>query len=624
MSRTRALLAVGYWLLATACATIPRGSSTLSEENIREYAALLRMADSRTLDTAVLDRGLASSSVAVQVEAARAIGQIGRAAAARRIPALRQLLRGTSVPTAAQAAYSLGLLRDTASTADLVEALTWSAPVSRDAAWALGQLGNAARGAIVDALARGHLDPGTRVQLLLAAAKLSPVPAQSVIAYFDDEHPSVVWAAAYAISRTRTVAGLGALWALGDSLVANRPARPGSDTVAASFAGERGAFVDPESAPYRIRAEIARVLVRSVAGDSLASRAIPSLARYARDSHPHVRINALRSLGSYGARARTHVVAGARDADANVRIAAAQSLATTRDSADVPWQELWAVDTGFTYRRSLLEAALRFGVELPAVASWAGDADWRRRAAVAAAAAGAPGGEQSLRIAEPLLADSDARVRAAALSGIASDTSRITPRVRELLNLAAADSDRMVAERARAVLSRRPENESETPAPVRELSWYVDVVRTIVAPALAGRPARVTFTTVRGPIVLELFGAEAPLTVRNFLDLARGGTFRGTRFHRVVPNFVAQDGDPRGDGTGGPGYSIRDELNPHRYDRGVLGMALSGPDTGGSQWFITHSPQPHLDGGYTVFGRVISGFGALDRIVEGDLLLHVR
>ena len=623
-NKPRALLAVGCSLLATACATVPAGTPILSEEHVREYATLLRMADSRALDTTVVDRGLASTSVAVQAEAARAIGQVGRTAAAPRIAALRPLLRGTSAAVGAQAAYSLGLLRDTASVADLVEALTWSAPVSREAAWALGQLGNAARGAIVDALARGHDDPGTRAQLLLAAAKLSPVPAQSVIEYFDDEHPSVVWAAAYVISRMRAVAGLSALWALGDSLVANRPVRPGFDALASSFDASDGAFIDPESAPYRIRAEIARVLTRSVAGDSLASRAIPSLAQYARDPHPHVRINALRSLGSYGARARNHVVAGARDADANVRIAAAQSLAAVRDSASVPWDKLWSVDTGFTFRRSLLEAALRFGVELPALSAWATHAEWRMRSAVASAAGGAPTGEQSLRIAEPLLADRDARVRAAALSGIASDTSRITPRVRELLNLAAADPDRMVAERARAMLTRRAEDESETAAPVRDLSWYVEVVRSIVVPALDGRSARATFDTERGPIVVEFFGAEAPLTVRNFLDLARGGTFRGTRFHRVVPNFVVQDGDPRGDGTGGPGYSIRDELNPHRYDRGVLGMALSGPDTGGSQWFITHSPQPHLDGGYTVFGRVVSGFGVLDRIVQGDELRDVR
>jgi len=582
------------------------------------------MADSRALDTAVIDRGLASTASAVRTEAARAVGQVGRAQAAPRIASLRALLRGTDADVAAQAAYSLGLLRDTASTPDLVAALTWSSRVAREAAWALGQVGNAARGAITDALARGHKDPGTRAQLLLASAKLTPVPATAVISYFDDEHPSVVWAAAYAISRTRTSAGLSALWALGDSLESRVPVRLGQDPPALLSGPERAPYIDRESAPYRIRAEIARMLTRSVAGDTLAVVAIGSLAQYARDQHPHVRINALRALGSYGARARTHVVAGARDADPNVRIAAAQSLAAVRDSADVPWQELWAADTGFTYRRSLLEASLRFGVELPAIAAWTRDAEWRRRAAVASAAGGAPTGAQSVRIAELLLSDSDSRVRAAALSGIAPDTSRITAQVRELLNLATNDSDPLVRERALALLSRRAEDESERAAPVRDVGWYEDVVRSIVAPTLDGRPVRVTFMTERGPIGVEFFGTEAPLTVKNFLELARGGTFRGTRFHRVVPNFVVQDGDPRGDGSGGPGYSIRDELNPHRYDRGVLGMALSGPDTGGSQWFITHSPQPHLDGGYTVFGRVVSGFDALDRIVQGDQLIDVR
>jgi cyclophilin family peptidyl-prolyl cis-trans isomerase len=92
----------------------------------------------------------------------------------------------------------------------------------------------------------------------------------------------------------------------------------------------------------------------------------------------------------------------------------------------------------------------------------------------------------------------------------------------------------------------------------------------------------------------------------------------------VVPNFVIQDGDPRGDGSGGPGYAIRDEINPLRYLRGTLGMALSGPDTGGSQYFITHSPQPHLDGGYTVFGRVTADMDAVDRVTQEDPITFIR
>jgi cyclophilin family peptidyl-prolyl cis-trans isomerase len=145
----------------------------------------------------------------------------------------------------------------------------------------------------------------------------------------------------------------------------------------------------------------------------------------------------------------------------------------------------------------------------------------------------------------------------------------------------------------------------------------------MVVPSLSGKRPRATIRTARGPIELELFGEDAPITAWNFLSLARSGYYRNTRFHRVVPNFVAQDGDPRDDGNGGPGYAIRDEMNQHRYERGAVGMALSGPDTGGSQYFITHSPQPHLDGHYTVFGKVIGGYDVLDRIVQGDPITRI-
>ena len=122
---------------------------------------------------------------------------------------------------------------------------------------------------------------------------------------------------------------------------------------------------------------------------------------------------------------------------------------------------------------------------------------------------------------------------------------------------------------------------------------------------------------------MELFAADAPVTVDNFATLARRGYFDGQRFHRVVPNFVVQAGDPRGDGNGGPGHAIRDEMNQHRYVRGTMGMALSGPNTGGSQFFVTHAPQPHLDGGYTVFGQLLSGGDVLDRIVQGDRIVRI-
>ena len=143
------------------------------------------------------------------------------------------------------------------------------------------------------------------------------------------------------------------------------------------------------------------------------------------------------------------------------------------------------------------------------------------------------------------------------------------------------------------------------------------------AVARTGKQVRAVVTTDKGAFTIELLPEDAPLTVDNFVGLARRHYFDGIAFHRVVPNFVIQGGDPRGDGNGGPGYQIRCEINTAPYDRGAVGMALSGKDTGGSQWFVTHSPQPHLDGGYTVFGRVVQGLDVVDRLARGDLIRFV-
>lgn len=133
------------------------------------------------------------------------------------------------------------------------------------------------------------------------------------------------------------------------------------------------------------------------------------------------------------------------------------------------------------------------------------------------------------------------------------------------------------------------------------------------------------FETEKGTFTINLMPEDAPLTVDNFIKLAQKNYFNGLEVHRVVPNFVMQDGDPRGDGNGGPGWSIRCEINMLEYERGAVGMALSGKDTGGSQWFVTHSPQPHLDGGYTVFGRVNEAdMKVVDAIVRGDKIIRVK
>ncbi|MGA2668949.1 MAG: peptidylprolyl isomerase [Ignavibacteria bacterium] len=134
----------------------------------------------------------------------------------------------------------------------------------------------------------------------------------------------------------------------------------------------------------------------------------------------------------------------------------------------------------------------------------------------------------------------------------------------------------------------------------------------------------VLIRTNLGDIKIELFPDEAPFTVQNFLKLAEKKHYDGIIFHRVVPNFVIQAGDPTGTGFGGPDYSIRTEISPLKFETGTLGMASSGKDTEGSQFFITHSPQPHLDGKYTVFGKVIDGMDVVNRIQVGDYIESVE
>jgi peptidyl-prolyl cis-trans isomerase B (cyclophilin B) len=128
-----------------------------------------------------------------------------------------------------------------------------------------------------------------------------------------------------------------------------------------------------------------------------------------------------------------------------------------------------------------------------------------------------------------------------------------------------------------------------------------------------------------GEIRIEFFPEDAPKTVENFVTLAKKGFYDGLAFHRVVPGFVVQGGDPKGNGTGGPGYTIKAEFNRQKHVRGTLAMARSQhPDSAGSQFYITYGPQPHLDNNYTVFGKVASGMEHVDAIRQGDRMTSVR
>ena len=134
-----------------------------------------------------------------------------------------------------------------------------------------------------------------------------------------------------------------------------------------------------------------------------------------------------------------------------------------------------------------------------------------------------------------------------------------------------------------------------------------------------------TFDTDRGPIKAELAQDKAPLTVANFVNLARRGFYDGLNFHRVINDFMIQGGCPEGSGRGGPGYRFEDEANNGlRHERGVLSMANAGPNTNGSQFFITHVPTPWLDGRHTVFGKVLEGLDVVDSIRQGDTIKSVK
>lgn len=200
-----------------------------------------------------------------------------------------------------------------------------------------------------------------------------------------------------------------------------------------------------------------------------------------------------------------------------------------------------------------------------------------------------------------------------------------TPQSLSVVKTAATDADPRVRRRAGELLKQFGETGATTEAAAgtdaaaspHDAAFYARLLKLETQRVVA------TLHTSKGAIKVELFAREAPLTVENFVALARQGFLNGSPFHRIVPNFVAQGGgDPRN--AGGPGYQIRCEINQRVYLRGTLGMALAGKDTGSSQFFFCHAPQPHLDGGYTVFGQVLSGMDVVDQLTRDDVIERVE
>ncbi|BCS35589.1 hypothetical protein TBR22_A48230 [Luteitalea sp. TBR-22] len=358
-----------------------------------------------------------------------------------------------------------------------------------------------------------------------------------------------------------------------------------------------------------------------------AREAEPDLVDRLTSRSPLLRAAALRTLARVDSLTFTTVLSGLDpDGDWRVRAAMADALTTLSPENATPMLERLMADKDARVLPSALRAwgTLKLpGLEKHLVAALA-----REDVAIRAEAASIAAQQKIAALKEPLLAawersrgDTADDARWATLLAVAAiDPAAATGPMTETL----ADRDwAMRLRAARWLVARDASSDALTrirPAPVTVAAELYEAARLVSPPY----SPQVYLETAKGTVQIELAVLDAPLTAENFVTLARRGYFDGLQLHRVVPAFVVQDGDPRGDGTGGPGYSIRDELNDRPYLRGTVGMALSGPDTGGSQWFITHAPQPHLEGRYTVFGQVVKGMEVVDQLEVGDTITRVR
>lgn len=629
-------------------------SDPLNEIRGRAALAAGRIGDrtaGQMLRQALLDR-----DTEVKANAAFALGELGDTASGN-VSVLRDLMlqkSAVNIGAAREAAHALGKLVSPASYAALHSALASAAA-------------NRVRGVV----STDRPAPTVVSEILLAIwhHPRQPGTASAVAPFLTSKDNTTRFAATYAIVRG------GARPAMVPALL--RALRDADPLIRATGArGLRFAITDSaqlaDSARNALVAALAdaspqvRINAVTVLGGYRQPRLVQSIASLLPDSDGNVATAAATALGALrdpGAAVVLNAVVQDESSPLSVRGAALVGMAGIPATGSIPhgtaqrwltapgWmQRVYAVRALALLQRDLVAADLRGAVRDP-------DPRVQAEALGAIAAADTSDTTHSLdALYLESLASADPIVRSAAITALGRhrdamylsalmdayaraqsdrENDAVLAAVDALATLARTDSavarsfffrfPRSHDPVVRATVARRFVSGNTwgapTPSADRPLPWYEDIVRTLVAPILNGAPRpRASIRSASGDIQVELAADDAPLTVFNFMTLANSGYFNGkdAQWHRVVPNFVLQDGDPRGDGNGGPGYSIRDEINRLRYTRGALGMALSGPDTGGSQFFVTHSPQPHLDGGYTVFGYVTSGMSVADRVVQNE------
>jgi len=672
-------------ITAVACKETAPPTLVPPQPSYREdMAAIVRLEDLRVLrDAPESPRDLTAiarrSEARLRGRAAIAMGRVGDPAG--RIT-LEGLLADPEPEVRQSAAFGLGLLGDKAAVPALLTALTSDAsPLVRGrAAEALGLIGDPSAAAPIGALVSGVVASGALASVhaddmgwplapdveafRLGVYALVRLKAADVLlpAILDaDGRPrSGWWPVAFALRRTDDPRTLGAQIAL----------LKGDGFYSGAFAAQGlGLSKQPDVAVPPLLEVLAlptvRTAVRLQAVRGLGRlgdpRAIAPLVALLDDRtiEPNLHLEAVAALGAlHAAPAVDRLLDRLTDPWPAMRAAAITALAAIDGDAFVQVLSGVDPDPDWTVRAAVVTALGSLGERAPEGAwkPYLDDADTRSWPATmrALAAAKTPDATAAAdRLIRARLTQGDAIVRATAASLLADAKPadavplltaawqaakgdvEIDARVaileslialkaepaKALLTEALADRDWAVRLKARAMLRTldpAAAAEATRPAVIRlDLPVYTALGSPTVSP-------RAYVETSKGTIEIALAVVDAPITTHNFAALADRGFFNGVRIHRVVPDFVVQDGDPRGDGNGGPGYTIRDELNPLPYLRGTVGMALDGADTGGSQWFITHSPQPHLDAKYTVFGNVVNGMDVVDRLQQDDTIIRVR
>lgn len=673
-------LAASHHPAAAQQPTSPPPAPAQDEAIVAELARLLAVSDARRFDGALLREALRHPDPGVRRQAALAAGRIGDPAA---VDLLVAALADSVLAVRAAAAFGLGLLKDPRGVDPLLATVRGRAAADQDlpqleAVTALAKIGGDAGAQalilILEAASPGGDVPPASARTLLEAWRLGRrAPVATLIRFAEAPDALVRWRAVYSLARLRTpeaVATLVNALQDQDATVRATAARGISGTLVDSAKADRRAIAARVRPLLQDRDPQVRINALRAVGSLRDSTLVGAAAPLASDADVGVAVQAETTLGVIrgGAAAvsaltarlaspvfalRRQALIGLAEADSGAGAAAAASAAT---DPDWRWRSVAAEVFDAARSRARLEFLLadpdgrvvaRALQGLVRIVTDSGDsallgrardllahADPAVRSVAADLLARHPDPEDVERLTQAYTraaADpfNDARLSAVtALAAIAqrSAAGRLRVATRFVTTVPKAD-DYLV----RRLAAERFPDAAEAWGPAAPIATghtdaeYRDVARRYLLPALTGRPApQVTIDTDRGSVTIELLPGEAPLTVAAFLALVDRRYFDGFRWHRVVPNFVVQDGDPRGDGWGGPGFVLRDEVNPVRYEIGTVGMALSGPDTGGSQYFITHSAQPHLDGIYTVFARVASGGAVLEAIAQGDRIRSIH